>query len=71
MSFLRSGIDPTIKALLDTLDSLGRPEVYELSVEEARAEMSRAQAGDVVKLPADIEAYKRAVTKLGGKLKED
>ena len=55
MNSLRSGIDPTIKALLDTLDSLGRPEVYELSVEEARAEMSRAQAGDVVKLPADIE----------------
>ena len=55
MSPLRSGVDPTIKAFLDTLDSLGRPEVYELSVEEARAEMSRAQAGDVAKLPADIE----------------
>jgi acetyl esterase len=55
MSPLRSGIDPTIKAFLDTLDNLGRPEVYQLSVEEARAEMSRAQAGDVAKLPADIE----------------
>ncbi len=55
MSPLRNGIDPAIKAFLDALDSMGRPEVYELSVEEARAEMSRAQAGDVPKLPADIE----------------
>ena len=55
MSPLRSGIDPTIRAFLETLDSMGRREVYELSVEEARAEMSRAQAGDVAKPPADIE----------------
>ena len=55
MSPLRSGMDPTIRVLLETLDSLGKPEVYNLSVEEARAEMSRAQAGDVPKLPADIE----------------
>lgn len=55
MSPLRSGLDPTIKAFLETLDSTDRREVYELTVEEARAEMSRAQAGDVAKPPADME----------------
>lgn len=52
---LSNSIDPTTKAFLETLNAKGSPQIYELSVEGARAVLSGAQAGDVAKLPADIE----------------
>jgi hypothetical protein len=43
------------QAFLDTLAAAGGPSLEELSVQEARAEATRAQAADVTKLPADVE----------------
>jgi len=52
---LSNSIEPTTRAFLETLGAKGGPQIYELSIEEARAVLSGAQAGDVAKLPADIE----------------
>ncbi|WP_027369115.1 alpha/beta hydrolase [Desulfocurvibacter africanus] len=48
-------LEPRTKAFLDALAAQGGPQIYELSVADARKVLSDAQAGDVAKLPADIE----------------
>ncbi len=52
---LSNSIEPTTRAFLDSLNSKGGPQLYELSVEDARGVLSSIQAIDVKKLPADIE----------------
>lgn len=57
----RPVLEPRTKAFLDALAAKGGPQIYELSVADARKVLSDAQAGDVAKLPADIEDRKIAV----------
>ena len=55
MNELTKGVDPTIKSFLDELNSQSGPELYELSVKDAREVLINIQKMDVEKLPADIE----------------
>jgi acetyl esterase len=48
-------VEPKTQAFLDSLAAAGGPPIQELSVEEARNEASRGQAGNVMKPPVDIE----------------
>lgn len=48
-------LDPIVKTFLDTLAAKGGSPIYTLSPEQARKVLSDAQAGVVLKLPADIE----------------
>ena len=48
-------VEPKTQAFLDSLAAAGGLPIEELSVEEARNEASRGQAGNVMKPPADIE----------------
>ncbi len=50
-------LEPVTQSFLDNLNAQGSPQIYELSVADARAVLSSAQSGDVVKLPADIEDH--------------
>ncbi len=53
---LSNAIEPATRKFLESLNSSGGKQIYELSVEEARKLLSDVQAGTVVeKLPADIE----------------
>lgn len=52
---LSNAIEPTTRAFLDSLNSKGGKQLYELSVEDARSVLSNVQKIDVKKLPADIE----------------
>ena len=55
MSSLSNAIEPITRAFLETINVQGGPQIYELSVDDARGVLAGAQAGDVPKLPADIE----------------
>jgi acetyl esterase len=55
MSELSNGVDPTVKSLLEDLNSQGGPQLYELSVEDARDVLNDTQKMDVKKLPVDID----------------
>lgn len=55
MNELTNGVDPTIKSFLKDLNSQGGPQLYELSVKDAREVLINIQKMDVKKLPADIE----------------
>ncbi|MBZ5537655.1 MAG: alpha/beta hydrolase [Acidobacteriia bacterium] len=55
MNPLSHAIEPTTRAFLDVLNAKGGPQLYELSVEEARNVLATAQAIPVTKLAADIE----------------
>ena len=55
MSELTKGVDPTIKSFLDELNSQSGPQLYELSVKDARDVLINIQKMDVETLPADIE----------------
>jgi acetyl esterase/lipase len=55
MSKLSNGIEPSIKSFLEEINSQEGPELYELSVDEARKVLLSAQDVDINKLPADIE----------------
>jgi len=48
-------VEPATQIFLDGLAAKGGPQIYELSVEDAREVLSSAQAGRVEKLPADCE----------------
>lgn len=48
-------VEPKTQAFLDALAAKGGPQLYELSVEDAREVLSQAQAGEVALLPADLE----------------
>lgn len=48
-------VEPIAQAFLDALAAKGGPQLYELSVEDARGMLSGAQSGEVAKLPANIE----------------
>ena len=48
-------VEPNTQAFLDELAAQGGPQIYELSVEDARGVLSAAQGGEVRKLPAEIE----------------
>ncbi len=53
---LSTAIEPATRKFLESLNSGGGKQIYELSVEEARKLLSDVQSGTVVeKLPADIE----------------
>jgi acetyl esterase len=54
---LSKGIEPSAREFLDTVNSNDGPQLYELSVKDARAVLTDAQAGPVAKLPADIEDH--------------
>lgn len=54
---LSNGIEASARAFLDTLNSSDGPQLYELSVKDARAVLTDAQAGPIDKLPADIEDH--------------
>jgi acetyl esterase len=54
-SVVRPVLEPSTQSFLDSLTVAGGPPLEELSVEEARNEARRGQAGNVMKLPADIE----------------
>ena len=54
---LSSSIEPQTKAFLQALKDQGGPPIYKLSIQEARAVLSNAQAGAVEKLPVDIEDH--------------
>src|SRR5438093_769463 len=55
MNQLRDGIERTTRAFLEGTNARRGPEIQELSIVHARAELVRAQAVVVGKLPADIE----------------
>jgi acetyl esterase len=48
-------VEPHTQAFLDALAAKNGPQIYELSVEDARGVLSAAQTGRVEKLPADSE----------------
>jgi hypothetical protein len=48
-------LEPNTQAFLDALAAKGGPQIYELSIKDARGVLSGAQAGKVAKQPADIE----------------
>ena len=48
-------LEPIAQAFLDALATKGGPQIYELSVEDARRVLSGEQSGKVAKLSADIE----------------
>ena len=48
-------VEPNTQAFLDELAAQGGPQIYELSVEDARGVLGAAQEGNVLKLPAEIE----------------
>ena len=52
---MNKSLEPSARAFLDELNSSGGPQIYELSVKDARGVLTGAQAGPVDKLPADIE----------------
>lgn len=54
-SSLSKGLEPSARAFLDTVNSSGGPQIYELSIADARGVLTGAQAGPVEKLPADIQ----------------
>ena len=54
---LSNGIEASARAFLDTLNASDGPQLYELSVKDARAVLTDAQAGPIDKLPADIEDH--------------
>ncbi len=54
---LSNGIESSARAFLDTLNASDGPQLYELSVKDARAVLTDAQAGPIDKLPADIEDH--------------
>jgi len=51
----KPALEPDIQAFLDALAANGGPQIYELSIKDARGVLSGAQAGKVTKLAADIE----------------
>lgn len=55
MSKLSNGIEPSIKSFLEDINSQTGPQLYELSVKDAREVLINVQKMDVKKLPADIE----------------
>lgn len=55
MSQLSNAIEPTIKAFLEDLNRQTGPQLYELSVEDARKVLLDTQMVEVTKLPADVE----------------
>ena len=55
MSKLSNGIEPSIKSFLEYQNSQEGPQIYELSVKEARKVLLSVQKIDVNILPADIE----------------
>ena len=55
MSKLSNGIEPSIKSFLEDQNSQEGPQIYELSVKEAREVLLSVQKIDVNILPADIE----------------
>jgi len=55
MSKLSNGIEPSIKSFLEYQNSQEGPQIYELSVKEAREVLLSVQKIDVNILPADIE----------------
>ena len=57
MSQLSKSIEPNIRAFLEELNSQGGPQLYELSVDDAREVLLKAQDMEIKKLPADIEDY--------------
>ncbi len=52
---LRSSMDPATKKFLDSETAKGGPELYDMSVQEARSAFARYGDLKVLKLPADIE----------------
>ena len=48
-------VEPNTQAFLDELAAKGGPQIYELSVEDARGVLCTAQGGQVPKLSADVE----------------
>ena len=57
MDNLSNGIEPSIKSFLEELNSQSGPEIYELSVDDARGVLLDVQNMEVNKLPADIEDW--------------
>ncbi|MCE7697768.1 MAG: hypothetical protein K8E24_002635 [Methanobacterium paludis] len=57
MSQLSKGIEPNIRAFLEEINSQGGPQLYELSVDDAREVLLKAQDMEIKRLPADIEDY--------------
>lgn len=55
MSTLSNGIESATRKFLDEVNSGTGPQIFEMSVEDARAFLNKAQSGDVKKMPADIE----------------
>ena len=55
MSKLSNGIEPSIKSFLEDINSQTGPQLYELSVKDAREVLINVQKMDVKKLPANIE----------------
>lgn len=55
MNTLSKSIEPKTRALLEAINQSGSPQIYELSIPEARNVLLQAQSGDVPKLEADIE----------------
>ena len=50
-------LEPAAQALADALAAGGGPPLYTLSVEDARAVLEQAQAGEVAMPPADVEPH--------------
>ena len=55
MKTLSSSIELKTRSFLETLNSSEGPQIYELPIDQARGVLTKAQAVDVPKLPADIE----------------
>lgn len=55
MSTLSNGIESTTRKFLNDVNSGTGPQIFEMSVEDARAFLNKAQSGDVKKMSADIQ----------------
>lgn len=55
MNQLSNVIEPKTREFLESINSSGGPQIYELSPENARNVLKEVQAVDIKKLPADIE----------------
>ena len=55
MSTLSNGIESVTRKFLDAVNSGTGPQIFEMSVEDARAFLNKAQSDDVKKMTADIQ----------------
>jgi len=49
------GMDPIARTFIEKINAIRGPQIYEMSIEEARNALTKVQAVDVPRMPADIQ----------------